>query len=105
MPGYNVVGEPTESYVPLHKVPHYCFGFIAGMPSLSIYLLFSALHLGSDYEYTSFLSSHDQALWFDALLSPGITETRPVPQPVPKNTKLEHTGHGLVDVLTKWEAA
>jgi hypothetical protein len=75
VPTYDRHGDLAERYIPLHKVPHYCFGSLIGMESLFIYIFFPALHLESDYEHTTYLSSQDQQLWYDAALSPALKET------------------------------
>ncbi|KAK7178799.1 hypothetical protein PSPO01_15136 [Paraphaeosphaeria sporulosa] len=55
--------------IPLHKVPHYCFGSVAGSTKfLHIYIFFPELHLESQYEHTTYLGKEDQELWIDAAL-------------------------------------
>jgi hypothetical protein len=72
VPIYDHRGDLAEKYVPLHKIPYYCFGSIIGIESLLLYIFFPALHLESDYEYTTYLGSQDQQLWYDAVLSPAL---------------------------------
>jgi hypothetical protein len=75
VPTYTDRGVLTWNYVPLHKVPHYCFGTAIGMDALSIFVFFPALHQRSDHEHSNYLSKQDQQLWYDAVLSPCISKT------------------------------
>lgn len=75
VPVYNSRGVLTQKYTPLHKVPHYCFGTLIGMDSVSILVFFPALHLESDHEHSTYLSGQDEQLWFDAILGPAINQT------------------------------
>jgi hypothetical protein len=75
VPAYNHRGDLVEKYIPLHKIPHYCFGSAIGMESLFLYIFFPALHMESTYEHTTYLSNQDQQLWYDAVLSPAIKKT------------------------------
>jgi hypothetical protein len=75
VPVYNKRGVLTDKYAPLHKIPHYCFGTVLGMETLSIYIFFPGLHCDSDYEHSNYLSKKDQKLWYDAILSPAMNKT------------------------------
>jgi hypothetical protein len=75
IPMYNKRGAPAQVYTPLHKIPHYCFGTVSSMETLSIFIFFPALHLQSDHEHTTYLSREDFELWYDAILSPCLNET------------------------------
>jgi hypothetical protein len=75
VPAYNARGDLTQNYVPLHKIPHYCFGSVIGMETLFIYIFFPALHMDSEYEHSTYLSNQDQQLWYDAVLSPAMKKT------------------------------
>jgi len=75
VPSYNQRGVLTQKYVPLHKIPHYCFGSVIGMESLLMFVFFPALHTESDYEHSTHLSKQDQELWYDAILGPAIHHT------------------------------
>jgi hypothetical protein len=44
------------------------------MATLHIYVFFPTLHLESDYEHSTYLSKQDQALWYDAILSPALNK-------------------------------
>jgi hypothetical protein len=52
---YNDRDILTQKYTPLHKIPYYYFDTVIRIDSLSI-LVFLALHLESDYEYTTYVS-------------------------------------------------
>ena len=75
VPGYTLQGRSSEIYVPLHKIPHYCFGTVIGMEELLMFIFFPALRKESDHEHTTYLSKNDQELWLDAILIPSITKT------------------------------
>ena len=75
VPVYNKRGVLKHEYTPLHKIPHYCFGTVIGMDSLSVLVFFPALHLESDYEHSTYLSKQDEELWYDAILGPAINRT------------------------------
>jgi len=72
---YNNRGDLVTRNLPLHKIPHYCFGTAIGIESLFIFIFFPELHLESHYEHSNYLSSEDQELWYDAILLPALTET------------------------------
>ena len=72
---YNRHGDVAEKFMPLHRIPHYCFGSAIGMESLFIYIFFPALHQDSAHEHTTYLSYQDQQLWYDAVLSPALKKT------------------------------
>ena len=74
VPVYNKRGELTTTYAPLHKIPHSCFGTVAGMPALHIYIFFPALRLETHYEHSTYLSKQDRALLYDAALSPALNK-------------------------------
>lgn len=60
---YNNRGDLATRNLPLHKIPHYCFGSITGSTkSLLIFIFFPELHLESRYEHTTYLSKQDQQL-------------------------------------------
>ena len=65
----------TQTYTPLHKIPHYCFGTTIGMENLLIYIIFPALHRDSHYEHSNYLSKEDQELLYDAIISPAVNKT------------------------------
>ncbi|KAF2177169.1 hypothetical protein K469DRAFT_697471 [Zopfia rhizophila CBS 207.26] len=75
VPAYNGRGDLTKKYVPLHKIPHYCFRSVIGMDLLLIYIFFPTLHIESDYEHSTYLSYQNQQLWYDAVLSPTLKKT------------------------------
>ena len=73
---YNSRGDLATRNLPLHKIPHYCFGSVAGSTkSLLLFVFFPELHLESQYEHTAYLSKQDQQLWLDAVLLPAIGKT------------------------------
>ena len=59
---YNDRGVLAHKYTPLHKIPHYCFGTVIKMDSLSILVFFPALYLESDHERSIYLSKQDKEL-------------------------------------------
>lgn len=67
---YTDRGTLAQNYVPLHKVPHYCFGTVVGMEALSVFVFFPSLYQQSDHEHSSYLSKRNQQLWYDGVLSP-----------------------------------
>lgn len=69
---YTAKGNPSETFAPLHKVPHYCFGSVIGMSELLVFVFFPTLHEESSYEHSTYLSQHDHQLWLDAILLPSI---------------------------------
>lgn len=75
VPGYTHQGRSSETYVPLHKIPHYCFGTVIGMEELLVFIFFPALHEESNHDHTTYLSKDDQQLWLDAILIPSVTKT------------------------------
>jgi hypothetical protein len=75
VPAYNSHGDLTKKFMPLHKIPHYCFGSIIGIESLFIYIFFPTLYLSSQHKHSTYLSHQDQELWYDAVLSPAINKT------------------------------
>lgn len=75
VPVYNGRDVLTQKYTPLHKIPHYCFGTVVGMDSLSILIFFPALHLESDYEHSTYLSEEDEQLLSDAIILPALNKT------------------------------
>lgn len=72
---YNNRGDLTTRNLPLHLVPHYCFGSAKGTDSLFIFIFFPELHLESQYEHSTYLSTEDQELWLDAVLLPALVTT------------------------------
>ncbi|PVH90783.1 hypothetical protein DM02DRAFT_664675, partial [Periconia macrospinosa] len=73
---YNSRGDLATRHLPLHKIPHYCFGSVAGSTkSLLLFIFFPELHLESQYEHSTYLSKQDQQLWLDAVLLPAIGKT------------------------------
>jgi hypothetical protein len=73
---YNSQGNLVTKSTPLHKIPHYCFGTVAGpIESLLVFIFFPDLHSESDHKHTSYLSKRDQQLWLDAVLLPAIQQT------------------------------
>ena len=73
---YNSRGDLATRRLPLHKIPHYCFGSVAGSTkSLLLFIFFPELHLESQYEHSTYLSKQDQQLWLDAVLLPAIGKT------------------------------
>ncbi|KAN0095005.1 hypothetical protein V8E51_015716 [Hyaloscypha variabilis] len=74
VPVYNGRDVLTQKYTPLHKIPHYCFGTVVGMDSLSILIFFPALHLESDHEHSTYLSEEDEQLWSDAIILPALNK-------------------------------
>lgn len=74
VPGYTSRNNPSLRYVPLHKIPHYCFGSVIGMSGLLMFIFFPALHKESDHQHTSYLSKRDEQLWLDGILLPCITK-------------------------------
>jgi hypothetical protein len=72
VPAYDRRGALTEKYVPLHKIPHYCFGSLMGMRAMDLFIFFPALHAGSSHEHSTFLSEEDYELWYDAILAPAL---------------------------------
>lgn len=77
VPWINATGVLTERYTPLHQIPHYCFGSLIGLESLLLFVFFPALHLCSQHEHSTFLSTEDQELWYDSILAPAIFQTMP----------------------------
>lgn len=75
VPTVNRRGELSTRSVPLHKIPHYCFGSAVGMDSLFIFVFFPELHQESLHEHSTYLSLEDQDLWYDAVLLPALLET------------------------------
>jgi hypothetical protein len=75
VPVYNDRGVLAHKYTPLHKIPHYCFGTVIGMDSLSILVFFPALYLESDHEHSTYLSKQDEELWYDSILGPALNRT------------------------------
>ncbi len=75
VPGYTHQGRSSKTYIPLHRIPHYCFGTVISIEELLIFIFFPALHEASDYEHTTYLSKNNQQLWLDAILIPSITKT------------------------------
>ncbi|KAI8931113.1 hypothetical protein NX059_012123 [Plenodomus lindquistii] len=67
-------GEVVTTHVPLHKIPHCCFGTAVGMESLGIFILFPELRIDSQYDHSNFLSTSDHELWYDAVLLPALTQ-------------------------------
>jgi hypothetical protein len=65
---YNSHNVLTQKYTPLYKIPHYCFGTVVGMDSLSILVFFLALYLESNYEHSTYLSKEDEQLLSDAII-------------------------------------
>jgi hypothetical protein len=74
VPGHTNRGNASERYVPLHKIPHYCFGSVIGMNELLMFIFFPCLHEDSDHEHSTYLSHRDQELWLDAILLPSISK-------------------------------
>ncbi|KAL5370876.1 hypothetical protein DPSP01_014622 [Paraphaeosphaeria sporulosa] len=67
MSAYNSRDDLATRNLPLHKIPHYCFGSVAGSTkSLLIFIFFPELHFESQYQHTTYLSKQDQQLWLDA---------------------------------------
>ena len=57
---YNERGALTARNVPLHKIPHYCFGTVAGsILGFQLFVFFPELHLESLYQHTTYLSKQD----------------------------------------------
>ncbi|KAH6665074.1 hypothetical protein B0J14DRAFT_680787, partial [Halenospora varia] len=75
VPLYNKRGVLTQKYVPLYKIPHYCFGSISGMEGLLIFVFFPALYADSDYKHSTYLSKLDHELWYNTILAPAIHKT------------------------------
>jgi hypothetical protein len=75
VPAYNNRGDLKERRLPLHKIPHYCIGTAIGMDSLALYVFFPELHMDSSYEHSTYLSTEDQQLWYDAVLFPALIKT------------------------------
>jgi hypothetical protein len=75
VPAYNNRGDLKERRLPLHRIPHYCIGTAIGMDSLSLYVFFPELHIDSSYEHSTYLSTKDQQLWYDAVLFPALIKT------------------------------
>jgi hypothetical protein len=75
VPVYNDRGVLAHKYTPLHKIPHYCFGTVIGMDSLSVLVFFPALYLESDHEHSTYLSKQDEELWYDSILGPALNRT------------------------------
>jgi hypothetical protein len=73
VPAYNNRDVLTQKYTPLHKIPHYCFGTVIGMDSLSILIFFPALHLESNYEHSTYLTIITQRVWGQTDSFPYIT--------------------------------
>jgi hypothetical protein len=59
VPIYNSRGVLSKKYVPLYKIPHYCFSTIISIETLFIFIFFLALYLGSDYKHSTYLSNKD----------------------------------------------
>jgi hypothetical protein len=74
VPVYNGCNVLTQKYTPLYKIPHYCFGTVVSMDSLSILVFFPALHLESDYEYLTYLSEEDEQLLSNAIILPVLNK-------------------------------
>ncbi|KAF2279842.1 uncharacterized protein EI97DRAFT_438948 [Westerdykella ornata] len=73
---YSRRGDLAMRNLPLHKIPHYCFGSVAGSTkSLLLFIFFPELHLESQYQHSTYLSKQDQQLWLDAVLLPAISKT------------------------------
>lgn len=72
---YNNRDDLVTRNLPLHTIPHYCFGTVIGMETLFIYMFFPELRLESHYSHTTYLSTQDQELWYDAVLLPALRKT------------------------------
>jgi hypothetical protein len=73
---YNSRGDVATRNLPLHKIPHYCLGSVAGSTKpLLLFIFFPELHLESQYERSTYPSKQDQQLWLDAVLLPPIGKT------------------------------
>jgi hypothetical protein len=53
---YSTYRVLIQKYTPLYKIPHYCFSTVIRMDSLLILIFFLALHLESNYKYSTYLS-------------------------------------------------
>ncbi|KAB8266546.1 hypothetical protein BDV30DRAFT_247683 [Aspergillus minisclerotigenes] len=60
---------------PVHKVPHYTFGRVAGFEDISLYLLFPQLY--REEQQCSRLRDEDFTLWMDQILLPAIYKHYP----------------------------
>jgi hypothetical protein len=70
---YNARNAITTKNIPLHKIPHYCFGAVtSNIRSLLVYVFFPELRMESLYKHSNFLSKQDQQLWLDAVLLPAL---------------------------------
>lgn len=81
---YNNRGNLATRSIPLHKIPHCCFGSVIGIGELFIYIFFPELHLESQYKHSTYLSTQDQQLWLDAVFLPALVKT------VKKSNLLQH---------------
>ncbi|OCK73033.1 hypothetical protein K432DRAFT_411073 [Lepidopterella palustris CBS 459.81] len=51
---------PGQKYVLLYKIPHYYFGIVISIKTLSIFVFFPALHAESNYKYSTYLGTQNQ---------------------------------------------
>lgn len=67
--------QPAETTqpVPLHHIPHYCFGEVIGIERLCIYVFFPRLWSPQcPKESATFINGDLQSLWYDAILAPSL---------------------------------
>ncbi|KAL5344254.1 hypothetical protein ACLOAV_010758 [Pseudogymnoascus australis] len=67
-------GRVTSRYMPVHNIPHYCFGQLEGMESVKVYIFFPNLRLNIDYDHTNFLTRKEDEDWLDLILAPCLEE-------------------------------
>lgn len=73
---YDTRNEIVTRNLPLHKIPHYCFGnAVSRIDALIVYVFFPELHVESQYKHTTYLSKQDQQLWLDAVVLPVLFKT------------------------------
>jgi hypothetical protein len=66
--------EPTSTTIPIHLLPHYCFGRLVRMDNMVLYICFPELREFDTYHASTFLSTQDQDLWFDSILLPCLSK-------------------------------
>jgi hypothetical protein len=60
----------------LHKVPHYCFGTVAGsIKSLLLFVFFPNLRPNAPGKQTNYLTKQDEQAWVDTVLVPAMGRT------------------------------
>lgn len=70
--------DPTTSQgvalasIPIHLLPHYCFGRLVNMEDMLLYISFPNLRPYNLENNNTIMSTEDQDLWFDSILFPSL---------------------------------